>query len=193
MTIVEWAQFTAIAVCGAFGLFCLFEGTRRLAAHDPRGRASNLVGIGVVVVGMLAGYAYWQHWTYADVARSYQPAETVHELPTDFGKKMSPAKREAASRSAARGTFITSGKLTQYVDASGQRKLYPPVQDDIKHREDVLATASRLERKASESFVEFILWLILGLSAVVFGLCFAFEPAAKRADSEADLEAQPPA
>jgi hypothetical protein len=189
MTAIEWAQFAGIAVGGAFGLFCLFEGTRRLAAHDPRGRAGNLVGIGVAVVGMLAGYAYWQHWTYAEVAKSYQPAEAVRELPADFGKKMSPAKREAASRSAARGTFITSGKLTQYVDASGQRKLYPPVQEDIRHREDVVATAARLEQKASEGFAEFILWLVLGLSAVVFGLCFAFEPAAKRADPEAEPSA----
>src|SRR5258705_116367 len=38
MTAIEWAQFAGIAVGGAFRLFCLFERTRRLAAHDPRGR-----------------------------------------------------------------------------------------------------------------------------------------------------------
>ena len=191
MTTIEWVQFICIAIGGAFGLVCLFEGARGMAGRDASGRAGRLFGVGVVAVGMLAAYSYWQYWTYADVARSYLPAEQARELPEDWGKKMSPAKREAASRTMARGAFISSGKLGQYFDSSGQRKVYAPAQDDLKQRESVLATAARLEHRASDSLNEFILWLVLGLSASLFGLFFAFEPQAP--DAEAEAEAAPPA
>jgi hypothetical protein len=183
-TIADWAQFICLGIGGAFGLFCLFDGTRRLAARQAGGGASRF-GLGVALVGMLIGYAYWQHWTYADVARSYGAHEPVRELPADWGKKMGPAKREAASQGFARGAFITSGTLTAYFDASGKRKAYAPAQDDLKKREAVLATAARIQQNAERSFNEFILWLVLGLSAFVFGLCFAFEPAPKPLQAEA--------
>jgi hypothetical protein len=188
MTILEWAQFVCIGIGGAFGLVCLFEGARRRAGGGTGGR---LFGVGVAAIGMLAGNSYWQYRTYIDVASSYRPMEQVRELPTDWGKKMSPAKREAASRNVARGDFISSGKLGQYFDVSGQRKAYAPAQDDLKQREGVLAAAARFDHMVSDSLNEFILWLILGLSAAAFGLCFAFEPVAKPADAEA--EADPPA
>jgi hypothetical protein len=178
MTTAEWAQFICIGIAGAFGLFCLFDGTRRMVARQAKGSSGRLA-VGVAIVGMIVAYAYWQYWTFSDVARSYHPPEQARELPADWGKKMAPAKREAASQGIARGAFISSGALTAYFDASGQRKVYAPAQDDLRRREAVLATAGRIQQRAASSFNEFILWLVLGLSALVFGLCFAFEPAAK--------------
>jgi hypothetical protein len=189
MTTAEWAQFVGLGIAGAFGLLCLFDGTRRLAARQASGSAGRFA-VGAVIVALLAGYAYWQHRTYTDVASSYR-AEQPQELPADWGKKMNPAKREAASKGIARGAFIGSGTLTPYVDAAGQRKVYAPAQEDLKRREAVLATAVRLDQRADSSFNELVLWLVLGLSAFVFGLCFAFEPAPKQAGVEEHADAPP--
>jgi hypothetical protein len=185
MTIEEWSQFICLGIAGAFGLFCLFDGTRRLA-RQAGGNASRITGIGVIIVGTLVGYAYWQSLTYAELASSYRTTGPVRELPADWGKKINPAKRETTSQGLARGTFITTGTLTPYVDASGQRKTYVPVQDDLKRRENVLATAARIQQKARSSFNEFVLWLVLGVSALIFGLCFSVEAAAKPAEDEAE-------
>lgn len=191
MAIDEWAQFVGIAIGGAFGLVCLFDGTRRVAGREAGPRGARRALVGALLVGMLAVYSYWQHWTYVDVARSYLPDEQlVRELPADWGKKMSPARREAASRGVARGAFIESGKLGRYFDASGQRMVYAPAQEDLKRREAVLSAAARIGERARSSFGEFVLWLVLGLSAAVFGLCFALEPALK--PKPADAGGEPP-
>jgi hypothetical protein len=187
MTITEWAQFIFFGIGGAFGVLCLFDGTRRLAGGQERTRGARLaVGVGIVTV--LAGYAYWQHQTYVSLARSSRMQEPVRELPADWGKKISPAKREAVSKDVARRAFIEAGTLTQYVDTSGQRRAYLPAQDDLKQREAKTAAAARIEHKAANSLSEAVLWVVLGLSAMLFGLLFAFEPKAK----PADVDAEPP-
>jgi hypothetical protein len=188
MTIEEWSQFIALGITGAFGLFCLFDGTRRLA-RQAGGNAGRITGIGAMIVGILVGYAYWQSLTYAELASSYRASGPVRELPADWGKKINPAKRETVSQGLARGNFITSGALTPYVDASGQRKTYAPAQEDLKRRESVLATAARIQQKARSSFNEFVLWLVLGVSAFVFGLCFSVEATPKPVEDEPEATA----
>ena len=190
MNIVEWAQFVATAVGGAFGLFCLFDGTRRVAGGNPQGRGGTLLLIGLLIVGLLAGNAYWQHWNYLEASKAYRAGETPRELPADFGKKMSASKREASSQNAARSAYIATGTIRQYIDVSGQRKAFSPAPDDIKRRDKVVITDARLERRSEESFQEFILWLVLGLSALVFGVGFALEPAAKLPE-EPDTRVEP--
>jgi hypothetical protein len=189
MNIGEWAQFVGTAVGGAFGLFCFFDGTRRLVGANSDGRASRLLVLGILIVGLLAANAYWQHWEYTELARAYRGGEPPKELPAEWGRKMSPAKREASSQNQARGTYIASGEIRQYFDISGQRKTFSPAPDDNKRREGVVANTARLEQKAAESFHASILWLVLALSAFVFGVAFALEPTPKPVDdSEARLE-----
>ena len=177
MTITEWAQFICIGIGGAFGLVCLFEGARRMAGRDASGRGgpafrrrrgSDRHGGRLCLLAVLGVHRR------GDVVPA--DGEQVRELPAEWGKKMSPAQAGGSEPTRGARRFISSGKLGQYFDVSGQRKVYAPAQDDLKQRESVLATAARLEHKASDSFNEFILWLVLGLSAAVFGLCFAFEP-----------------
>jgi hypothetical protein len=189
MTTIDWVQFVFFGIAGAFGLLCLFDGTRRLASGQERTRGARLA-VGVAIVTVLAAYAYWQHQTYLSLAMANRMHEPVRELPADWGKKISPAKREALSQGIARRAFVESGALTQYVDASGTRRAYAPAQDELKKREAALAAAGRIEHKAANSLSEAVLWLVLGLSAVLFGLLFAFEPAAKPADAD---EEPPPA
>jgi hypothetical protein len=189
MTTAEWAQFIFFGIGGAFGLLCLFDGTRRLVGGHAGNRGPRLV-IGVGIVAILAGHAYWQHQVFASAAMAFRLQRPANELPADWGKKISPAKREAVSQGLARRAFIESGTMTQYVDAAGQRRAYVPAQDDLKQREAGVVAVATIEHKAANAFVEAVLWLILGLSAFVFGLFFALERAAKPA---APAAAEPPA
>jgi hypothetical protein len=192
MNISEWSQFVAIAVGGAFGLFCLFDGTRRVAGGDADGRGGRLFAIGLLIVGMLAGHAYYQHWTYTDVLRVYR-AEAPRELPADWGRKMAPAKRESASQNMARNAYVSAGVLQQHFDINGQRKPFSPAADDIKRRDSMVATAARVENKADEFFQQMVLWLVLAGSAVVFGIGFALEAPAKPVEVEERIEPTAPA
>jgi hypothetical protein len=190
MTPADWAQYVCLGIAGAFGVFSLFDGTRRMAARQ--GGAGRTTVLGATIAGMLVAYSYWQHWTYSEAVRWYQPSEQMRELPPEWGKKMSPAKREAASQGFARRAYISSGTLGSYFDASGQRKPYAPAQDDVKRREAMLAAGAAMEQKALNSFNEFILWLVLGVSAFVFGLLFSFEPAAKPEEPAMETDPVPP-
>lgn len=191
MNAMDWSEFAGLAAAGALGLLCLFEGTRRLVAGNAEAPGGRRFLIGLTIVGLLAGYAYWQHRTYAQVAAEYRGAEVPRELPADWGKKLSPAKREAASQEAVRGAFVGSGVIRQYFDASGQRKAFAPAQDDIKRREGVVALTARLQHRADEQFKAFVFWLVLGASALVFGFGFAIEPARPAEVPETDTRVEP--
>ena len=122
----DWAQLVFTGVAGLFGLFCLFDGARRLAAHGPNPSGRQMIGVGVAIVMMLAGYSYWKHRTLADVGRAYQPIELGKELPDDWNRKMSPAKREAQSLALARGIYVNAGQMREYFDVNGKRVRYIP-------------------------------------------------------------------
>lgn len=192
MNIAEWGQFVAIAIGGAFGLFCLFDGTRRSVGGNNDGRGGRLILIGLAIIGMLAANAYWQHLNYADAALAYRGAPPPRELPADWGKKMTPAKREATSQNMARGAYVGSGVIRQQFDITGNRKPFAPAQDDIKNRDSVVMAAARLEHRADENFQAFVLWLVLGLSAFLFGIGFALEPAPKPVQEEERVEPKMP-
>ena len=190
MTPNDWLQFIGTGVAGIFGLFCLFDGTRRLAAHGRNASGRQMIGAGLAIVLMLAGYAYWKHRDRAEVARAYQPVETGGELPDNWRKKVSPATREASSLELARGLYVHSGVVREYFDINGKRVRFAPSQADVKQRELFLGKAARLEEESRASFLDFVLWLVWGAAALVFGPLFAREPVAAPADAEAEAGAE---
>jgi len=191
----DWAQLVFTGVAGLFGLFCLFDGARRLAAHGPNPSGRQMIGVGVAIVMMLAGYSYWKHRTLADVGRAYQPVELGKELPDDWNRKMSPAKREAQSLALARGVYVNTGRMREYFDVGGKRTRFVPSAAEIKQRETQLAKAQQVQQEAHASFVDFVMWLVWGVAALLLVPLFAREPVAKpaEAEEEAATGAPPPA
>jgi hypothetical protein len=187
MNATDWAQLVFTGVAGVFGLFCLFDGARRIAAHGPNPSGRQMIGVGVAIVLLLAGYAYWKHRTLADVARAYQPIEPSKELPDDWGRKSAPAKREAQSLALARGTYLQSGALREYFDASGKRLRFVPAQADVKQREIAIGKAAQIAHDSEDNFLQFLMWLVWGAAALVFGPLFAREPV-QAAEAAAETE-----
>lgn len=176
MSATDWLQFIFTNVAGLFGLFCLFDGARRIAAHGPNPSGRQMIGVGLAIVFMLAGYAYWKHRTLVDVGRAYQPVEMSKELPDDWGRKATPAKREAQSLALARGTYVQSGALREYFDINGKRTRFVPAQADVAQREIALGKAAQVRSESQASFLDFVMWFVWGAAALVFGPLFAREP-----------------
>ena len=107
MAPLDWVLVVFTGVGGAFGLFCLFDGARRIMLHGPNPASNYLIGVGVAICLMLAGYAYW------------------------------------------------------------------------KYQEQV---------ETQTHFVEFVMWLVWGAAALVFGALFAREPVPEPAEEDTKIE-----
>jgi hypothetical protein len=188
----DWAQLVFTGVAGLFGLCCLFDGARRLAAYGPNASGRQMIGVGVAIVVMLAGYSFWKQRTLADVGRAYQPIELGKELPDDWNRKMSPAKREAQSLALARGIYVNTGRMREYFDVNSRRVRFVPGEAEIKQRETQLAKAQQVQQEARASFVDFVMWLVWGVAALLLGPLFAREPVAQPAEAEGEAEITPP-
>jgi hypothetical protein len=187
----DWAQLVFTGIAGLFGLFSLFDGARRLAAHGPNPSGRRMIGVGMAIVMMLAGYSFWKHRTLVDVGRAYQPIELGKELPDDWNRKMSPAKREAQSLALARGIYVNTGRMREYFDANAKRVRFVPGEAEIKQRETQLAKAQQIQQDAHASFVDFVMWLVWGVAALLLGPLFAREPVAQPAEAEPEAEITP--
>ncbi len=100
--------------------------------------------------------------------------------PANWGR-LSPERKEAASLARARQAFTESGTLGSYIDRSGETRTFAPTQEDLMRRERVVAYYSRAEYAARSSLAEALLWLIVGLVAVLFGIVMSLEKMPARA------------
>lgn len=166
----DWLSFVVDAVGGGCALICVFEGTRRIAAHGGGRNAVLMLGLGVLYCLMYGGYFLWQHRELrAYAATLYTPAYKG-ELPADWRKELPAPRREAGSLSLARSAFVESGTLRTYFDAAGERKPYAPTQADIKRRDNVVAAQTRIGESIRESYSSGVLWLLWGVMAALLGL-----------------------
>ena len=107
MAPLDWVLVVCTGIGGVFGLFCLFDGARRIALYGPNSASSYLIGFGAAICLMLAGYAYWKY---------HEQVET------------------------------------------------------------------------QTHFVEFVMWLVWGAAALVFGTLFAREPVQEPSEEETKIE-----
>src|SRR5207245_7715456 len=95
-------------------------------------------------------------------------------LPANWGR-LSTEKKEVLSIARARRTFMESGTLASYVDRGGETRTLAPTQEDLMRRERVVAYYARAEYSARGSLAEALLWLIVALVAVLFGILMSLE------------------
>ena len=112
-------------------------------------------------------------------SRARKPAAT--QLPASFGKGLSAERKEVLGLARARQAFTEFGTLGSYVDRGGETRTFAPTQEDLMRRERVVAYYSRTEYAVRSSLAEALLWLIVGVVAVLFGLVMSLEKMPARA------------
>jgi len=188
--IENWIDFSLSVVGGTTAFVCLFEGTRRLGAYGVHRKAVLMTVLAAAICVLYGGFAYWK---YADMkptlsASQRKPAST--QLPANWGRGLSPDRREVVSLANARRAFMESGTLGSHFDRSGEIKSFAPTQEDLLRRERVVAYYSQAEYTARANLAEAVLWLITGLLAVLFGFAMSFEKAPPPASPSGEPDAQ---
>jgi len=170
----NWVDFALNVIGGAAAFLCLFDGTRRLSAYGVHGKAVLMTVLAAAICALYGGFAYWKYVDLATLSMD-QRKPSATQLPANWGGGLSPERKEAVSLARARQTFMGSGTLASYVDRGGETRTYAPTQEDLLRRERVLAYYSRAEYAARSSLVEALLWLIMGVLAILFGFAMSFE------------------
>jgi hypothetical protein len=174
--IENWVDFALIVVGGSTAFLCLFDGTRRLCAFGVHRKAVLMT---MLAAGICALYGAFAYWKYADLKTTSlnmnQRKSAPTQLPVNWGRGLSPERKELLSLARARHSFMESGNLGSYFDRGGETRTFAPTQEDLTRRERVVAYYSRAEYAARSSLAEALLWLIVGLVAVLFGFAMSFE------------------
>jgi len=171
--IENWVDFTLNVVAGATAFLCLFDGTRRLFAFGANRKALLMT---VLAAGICVLYGAFAYWKYADLKAtlSMNQRRAAAAQPANWSR-LSPEKREVLGLARGRQAFMESGTLGSYIDRRGETRTFAPTQDDLTRRERVVTYYSRAEYSARSSLAEALLWLIIALVAVLFGILMSLE------------------
>src|SRR5947208_11281691 len=173
--IESWVDFVLGVVGGAAAFLCLFDGTRRLCAYGVHGKAVLMTVLAAGICALYGGFAYWK---YSDLKAtlSANQRKAAAAQPANWSR-LSPEKKEVLSVARARRTFMESGTLASYADRGGETRTFAPTQEDLLRRERVVAYYARAELSARGSLAESLLWLIIAVIAVLFGILMSLEKA----------------
>jgi hypothetical protein len=171
--IENWVDFTLNVVAGATAFLCLSDGTRRLFAF---GMHRKVLLMTVLAAGICVLYGAFAYWKYADLKAtlSMNQRRAAAAQPANWSR-LSLEKKEVLGLARARQTFMESGTLVSYIDRRAETRTFAPTQDDLTRRERVVTYYSRAEYSARSSLAEALLWLILALVAVLFGILMSLE------------------
>jgi hypothetical protein len=188
--IENWLDYALNVIGGATAFLCLFDGTRRLFAFGVHRKAVLMTVLAAGMCALYGGFAYWKYSDLKSTLSMNQRKSASTQVPVNWGRGLSPERKETLSLARARQTFGEFGTLASYVDRGGETRAFAPTQEDLMRRERVVAYYSRTEYSARSSLAEALLWLILALVAVLFGIFMSFEkapaaggPAGKRGDA----------
>lgn len=171
----DWLEFAFMTVGGAMAFVCLFEGSRRIAAHGARRNAVIMAALAAVFYLVYGGLAYAKYFDLKKRPESVQESLIAVQPAAPATKGLSPEKKEASSLARARLAFEEAGTLGYYFDRRGKRQSFVPTPEDIRKRERVVVNLVQMEAAARSSFLEALAWLVTGLLAVAFGYAFSRE------------------
>ena len=174
--IESWVDFVFNVIGGATAFLCLFDGTRRLGAYGVHRKAVLMTVLAAGICALYGGFAYWKYSDLKATLSMNQRKTTAAPLPANWAR-LSPEKREVLNVARARRTFMESGTLASYADRGGETRTFAPTQEDLLRRERLVAYYARAELSARGSLAESLLWLIIAVIAVLFGILMSLEKA----------------
>ena len=171
----NWIDFTLSVIGGGMALLFLFDGTRRLGTYGAHRRAALMMILAAMACALYGAFAYWKYLDHKVTLSVNQRKAAPSQLPSSWGRTLSPEKRESASLARARHAFVEAGAIGTYFDRNGESRPFAPNLEDVQRRERVVAHYARVEYAVRSSLAEALLWLILGPVAVLFGLLMSLD------------------
>ena len=171
----NWFDFALNVVGGATAFLCLFDGTRRLFAFGAQRKAVVMTVLAAGICVLYGAFAYWKYADLKAMSSTSQRKSAAAQPAANLGRALSPERKEVLSLARARQTFMESGTLASYIDRRGETRTFAPTQEDLMRRERVVTYYSRAEYSARSSLAEALLWLIMGVVAILFGFAMSFE------------------
>src|SRR5256885_12718321 len=147
--IENWIDFAVNVVGGATAFLCLFDGTRRLCAFGVHRKAVLMTVLAAGICALYGAFAYWKYTDLKATLSVNQRKAAATQPPPNWGKGLSPEKKEVLSLARARQAFMESGTLASYVDRGGETRTFAPTQEDLMRRERVVTYYSRAEDRKS--------------------------------------------
>jgi hypothetical protein len=172
--IESWVDFVFNVIGGATAFLCLFDGTRRLCAYGVHRKAVMMTVLAAGICALYGGFAYWKYSDLKATLSMNQRKAAAAQPPANWNR-LSREKKEVLSLARARRAFMESGTLGSYIDRGGETRTFAPNQDDLTRRERVVTYYSRAEYSARSSLAEALLWPIIALVAVLFGILMSLE------------------
>src|SRR5438093_12673471 len=173
--IESWVDFVFNVIGGATAFLCLFDGTRRLCAFGVHRKAVLMTVLAAGICALYGAFAYWKYTDLKATLSVNQRKSAATQPPPNWGKGLPPEKKKVTILARARQAFMESGTLASYVDRGGETRTFAPTQEDLMRRERVVAYYSRAEYSARSSLAEALLWMILALVAILFGILMSLE------------------
>ena len=171
----NWIDFTLSVIGGGMALLFLFDGTRRLGTYGAHRRAALMMILAAMACALYGTFAYWKYLDHKVTLSVNQRKAAPSQLPSSWGRTLSPEKRESASLARARHAFVEAGAIGTYFDRNGESRPYAPNLEDVQRRERVVAHYARVEYAVRNSLAEALLWLILGPVAILLGLLMSLD------------------
>jgi hypothetical protein len=164
-----WFHF--ISQCAALPLASLavFVGVRRLALRRTAWKAAALLVCGMIY---LCGYGGVLFMGASSLGSALKDVDDHHwpAIPESTLAQLTPEDREFKTRLHARMEFEDAGTLITYINASGQRVLYAPTEEQIRQREFIKVSAAQVRVQLENLRTQGWALVIAAITALLAGV-----------------------
>lgn len=167
-----WFDITLTTATFFLPLLCLFEGTRQASAFGLSRKSVLLIFAGLIPMLGQLGYGYWAHQFQERAIALLSKGPNLPVLSPEWGQDLTPENRVILSTELARTAFHDHGHLQTIFDQSGAPQTFVPTVQDLKEREQKVASLAELKAAAKDTALLPTRIIITTILVALFGFVF---------------------
>ena len=158
----------ALQILSVSAAILAFEGTRRWATGVRNREVRVWIAAGIGFCLLRAAVSLYMANGLETMAESLKIAPKP--LPADWAVGvLTPEEREKKSRGYASVAFVGSGTLYRHFDRKGQEVVFVPTQEELRRRDELVATATEARVVSGWHWASAVLWTLTVVLAVLAG------------------------
>lgn len=167
-----WFDITLTTAGLILPLLCLFEGVRQASAFGLSRKSVFLIFVGLILMSGRLGYSYWAHQFQERAIALFSKEPNLLALSPERVQDLTPENRVTLSSELARTAFLDHGRLQTILDQSGAPQTFVPTPQDLKEREQNVASLAELKAAAKDTALLPTRIIITTLLVALFGFVF---------------------